>query len=565
MLADASCRVAVADASCVRCTVSTPTPSSAAGRRAAARPPREPVVSLVDLGGRSPWSVLPPLCLGFFMIMVDTTIVNIAVPTLVRTFDADLTSVGWVNSAYLLTFAVLLLVTGRLGDRYGPKRVFVVGLVVFTVSSLACGLAGSIGQLVVARAVQGVGSALMTPQTMSMIARVFPPARRGAAMGVWGSVAGVATITGPVLGGLFVETVGWEWIFFVNIPVGVVALWLAVTRLPRLDTHTRRLDGVGVVLSVVGMFLLVFGIQEGETFDWGTIAGPLTVWGAIALGAIVLTVFVLWQRRLGADALLPLSLFRHRNFSLANVAGAVSSFAMIGIFFPLTLFLQQVLGLSPLQAALVNLPGSLVSGLVAPLAGRLSDRYPGKWVVATGFALLTASVSWLVLVVEPGQAVWMLYLPMVVFGFGTGFLFSPLANLATSGLDQRTAGAGAGAFNMFRQVGGVIGSAAIVSTLTARLGTTIPQAARDAAASLPDDAREAFLGALGQARPADLAEGTLRLPTGIPADVAEQVQRVATEAVHAGFATAVAQTLLLAVAVLVVGVLSAVAMRARAE
>src|SRR4051794_34067596 len=172
--------------------------------------------ALVDLHGRSPWSILPPLCLGFFMIMLDTTIVNVAVPTLMRELDADVVAVGWVNSAYLLSFAVLLLVTGRLGDRFGPRPMFVAGLIVFTLTSLACGLAPNIGVLIGARALQGIGAALMTPQTMSMITRVFPAAKRGAAMGVWGATAGVATIAGPVLGGALVESWGWEWIFFVN-------------------------------------------------------------------------------------------------------------------------------------------------------------------------------------------------------------------------------------------------------------------------------------------------------------------------------------------------------------
>ncbi|WP_448631482.1 DHA2 family efflux MFS transporter permease subunit [Cellulomonas soli] len=520
--------------------------------------------ALVDLHGRSPWSILPPLCLGFFMIMVDTTIVNIAVPTLVSSFDATLTAVGWVNSAYLLTFAVLLLVTGRLGDTFGPRPVFVVGLVVFTLSSLWCGLSGTIEMLVVARAVQGIGGALMTPQTMSMITRVFPPQQRGAAMGIWGAVAGVATITGPVLGGLLVETVGWEWIFYVNIPVGVVALVLAVRRLPTLERHTRSFDGIGVILSVIGMFLLVFGIQEGATYDWGTITGPVTVWAVIAAGLVVLTGFVLWQRHRGQDALLPLTLFHRRNFSLSNVAGAAVSFAMIGIFFPLTLFLQSVLGLSPLQASLVNLPGSVISGVVAPFAGRLSDRVPGKWVVAGGFTFLTISVVWLSVLVEPGLATWQVLPPMVVFGLGTGCLFSPLANLATAGLDHRTAGAGAGAFNTTRQIGGVIGSAAIVAMLTSRLGTTIPAAAQDAAAALPEAYRQQFVDGFAQADAAAFSGGTgggLTLPDTVPADVAGQIQQVALDAVHSGFATAVGQTLLLAAAVLALGLLAALAMR----
>ncbi|WP_432457812.1 MDR family MFS transporter [Cellulomonas iranensis] len=518
---------------------------------------------LVDLRGRSPWSVLPPLCFGFFMIMVDTTIVNIAVPTLQDAFGASLVTVGWVNSAYLLTFAVLLLVTGRLGDRFGPRPVFVTGLVIFTLASLACGLSGSVGWLIAARAVQGVGGALMTPQTMAMITRVFPPQQRGAAMGVWGSVAGVATITGPVLGGLLVETVGWEWIFYVNVPVGAVALWLSFRQLPVLPTHARSLDGVGVVLSVVGLTLLVFGLQEGEAYDWGTIVGPVTVWGVVGAGVLVSGAFLLWQRHRGDDALLPLRLFVHRNFSLANVAGAAVTFAMTGIFFPFTLYLQQVLGLSPLHAALVGLPGSLLSGVIAPFAGRLSDRVPGKWVAFSGFATLAVAIGILATQVQPGVAVWRLVLPMVLFGVGTGLVFSPLASLATSGLDQRTAGAGAGAFNTTRQVGGVIGSAVVVATLTSRLAATMPAAAQDAAAGLPEQVRGPFVEGFRQAASAGLgAGGGFDVPAGVPADVAEQLRAAARTAVDAGFASAAAQTLAVTVGVLVLGALCALAMRA---
>jgi len=506
---------------------------------------------LVDLGGRSPWSIIPALCLGFFMIMLDTTIVNIAVPTLVTDLDASLTAVGWVNSAYLLSFAVLLLVTGRLGDRFGPRPMFVAGLVVFTLTSLACGLAPNIGVLIAARALQGIGAALMTPQTMSMITRVFPAAKRGAAMGVWGATAGVATIAGPVLGGALVESWGWEWIFFVNIPIGVVALYLAITKLPTLPTAARTFDILGVVLSIVGMFLLVFGLQEGETYDWGQVVGPIGIWEIVGAGVLVLGAFVLWQRHLGDDALMPLRLFHVRNFSLANVAGFAVTFAMTGLFFPFTIFLQTVLGLSALHAALVGLPGSLLSGIVAPFAGRLSDRVPAKWIVATGFAILVVVVTWLSLVIEPDAAVWELVLPMTFFGIGTGFLFSPLASTATAGLDHRTAGAGAGAFNTNRQIGGVIGSAAVVALLTSRLSVAIPGAIKDAAAGLPATEREKLLDGFAHADLSSFATGGSAVENPLLLD-----------AVHAGFSTAVGQTLLLTVAMLAVGLVASLSMKA---
>lgn len=519
--------------------------------------------ALVDLHGRSPWSILPPLCLGFFMIMLDTTIVNVAVPTLMKDLDADVTSVGWVNSAYLLTFAVLLLVTGRLGDKFGPRPVFICGLVVFSAASALCGLAGTVEMLIIARAMQGVGGALMTPQTMSMITRVFPPTKRGAAMGVWGAVAGVATITGPVLGGVLIP-VGWEWIFYVNVPIGVVALVFALRNLPILPRSNRTFDGLGVLLSVVGMFLFVFGLQEGSSYDWGTIRGPVTVWGVIATGFVILVAFGVWQWHRGDDALMPLKLFHSRNFSLANVGGAAVTFAMTGIFFPFTIFLQVSLGMTPLHSALVGLGGSLLSGVVAPFAGQLSDKVPGKWIVAAGFAILVGVVWALAQLAAPDVEVWKLVVTMCFFGIGTGCLFSPLANLATSGLDHRNAGAGAGAFNTNRQIGGVIGSAAIVAMFTSRLGVEIPKAADTASAQLPEQFRQRFVDAFSHIDQTALAGGSgnaFPLPDGVPADVAAQVQKVALGAVHTGLATAAGQTMLLTVAVLVVGLIAALAMK----
>lgn len=529
------------------------TPTSGASR----------VVPLVDLHGRSAWSVLPPLILGFFMIMVDTTIVNIAVPTLVRELDASLVAVGWVNSAYLLTFATLLLLSGRLGDRFGSRGVFLAGLVVFTVASAACGFSGHIGVLIASRAVQGIGAALMTPQTMAIITRVFPVSSRGAAMGLWGATAGVATIAGPLLGGVFVEYTGWEWIFFVNVPVGIVALWLGWVFLPRLGTHATDFDVLGVVLSLVGMGLVVFGVQEGSTYDWGVIAGPISVWSLVGVGVVVLGVFVWWQAHRGEHALLPLRLFRSWTFSLANVSGMAISFAMIGIFFPLTIFLQSILGLSPIEAALVNLPSSLVSGVVAPIAGRMSDKVPGKWVVSLGFAALAGSVAIIASMVRPELVAWHLVWPMLLFGVGTGCVFSPLANLATAGLDARTAGAGAGAFNTTRQMGGVLGSAVIVAVLTSSLASRLPAAAVTASQALPEQYRDAFVDGLSSisgeisAEAGGGAAGGFELPAGVPEAVKEQVTKVAADAVNHGFASAVSTTMFVAVGVLVLGLVTA--------
>ena len=230
--------------------------------RAAARAASAPTTP-----GRSPWPALWALVIGFFMILVDTTIVSVANPAIKAALDPDsnnLDNVVWVTSAYLLAYAVPLLITGRLGDRFGPKRIYLIGLVVFTLASLMCGLSGTLELLIIARAVQGLGAALMTPQTMAVITRTFPPDRRGAAMGLWGATAGVATLVGPLAGGLLVDGLGWEWIFFINVPVGIVAFVMAWIFVPHLPTHPHRFDIPGVILSAVGLFLIVFGLQEGD-------------------------------------------------------------------------------------------------------------------------------------------------------------------------------------------------------------------------------------------------------------------------------------------------------------
>ena len=240
----------------------------------------------------NPWPALVALCIGFFMILVDTTIVSVATPAIIDDLDAEVNSVVWVTSAYLLAYAVPVLITGRLGDRYGPKNLYLLGLTVFTVSSLWCGLTGSVEMLIVARVFQGLGAAMITPQTMAIITRIFPAERRGQAMALWGATAGVATWSARSWAAYSSTALGWEWIFFINVPVGVVGFALAWRLVPRLATSTHRFDWLGVALSGVGMFLLVFGIQEGHQYDWGTITGIITVPLLIVAGLVLFALFV---------------------------------------------------------------------------------------------------------------------------------------------------------------------------------------------------------------------------------------------------------------------------------
>ncbi|MGR0218449.1 DHA2 family efflux MFS transporter permease subunit [Agromyces sp. ZXT2-6] len=453
-----------------------------------------------------PWPALWALVMGFFMILVDTTIVTIANPAILRDLDADLTAVIWVTSAYLLAYAVPLLITGRLGDRFGPKRVYLVGLVVFTLASLWCGVSGDIGMLIAARAVQGLGAALMTPQTMAVIARVFPPNRRGAAMGLWGAVAGVAMLVGPILGGVLVDALGWQWVFLVNVPFGIAAFLLAWRFVPRLETHAHRFDWLGVVLSAVGMFLVVFGIQEGQTFGWGTIVGPITVWGLIIAGILTLAAFVAWQAVNRVEPLLPLSLFRDRNFALSNVAITFVGLGLVAMPLPLAFYFQVARGLTPTEGALMLVPMAVVSGVLAPFVGRLGDRVDPKWIAFAGLATVALALGWYILLMTPDVALWLLLPPSALLGLGMSGVFAPLASTATRNLPPARAGAGSGVYTMTRQIGSVLGSAAIAALMTARLAAELPgfdaEAVRRAdggsAAGLPPLLAEGFTASMSQ-------------------------------------------------------------------
>ena len=413
---------------------------------------------------KDPWPALFALCLGFFMILVDSTIVSVATPAIIADLDADVNSVVWVTSAYLLAYAVPVLITGRLGDRFGPKRLYLTGLTVFTLASLWCGLTDSIEGLVLARVVQGLGAAMITPQTMAIITRIFPAQRRGKAMSLWGATAGVATLVGPILGGVLVDGLGWEWIFFINIPVGIVGFVLAWRLVPTLPTNQHRFDWLGVVLSGVGMFLLVFGIQEGHELDWSSTVIAMIVGGVVVLGA-----FVVWQARNTREPLVPLELFRDRNFSLANVAISVMGFAITSMAIPLMLWAQVVRGLNPTRAALLLVPMAVMTIALAKPVGILTDRVHPRAITGVGFTLLVGATVGIAAVMASGAATWWLVPPMIVFGIGNATVWAPNSATATRNLPLHQAGAGAGVYNATRQVGAVIGSAAIAVLIDARL------------------------------------------------------------------------------------------------
>lgn len=452
----------------------------------------------------NPWPALWAMVIGFFMILVDSTIVSVATPAIRDDLATDYNSVIWVTSAYLLAYAVPLLITGRLGDRFGPKNVYLTGLAVFTVSSLWCGLTDSVEWLIIARVVQGLGASMMTPQTMAVITRTFPPANRGRAMALWGATAGVATLVGPVLGGVLVDNAGWEWIFIINVPVGIVGFALAWRLVPALETHTHQFDWVGVVLSAIAMFLIVFGIQEGEKYDWGQIEGLLSVPLLIAAGLVVLAVFVAWQARNRREPLVPLSLFRDRNFSVSTLGISAVSFSVTAMAFPFMLWTQTVLGFDATQAGLLFVPMAVVTAAMAPVVGRMSDRMHPRWLASVGFASSSIAIVGTALVMAPDTPVWQLLVLNALLGFGNAFLWAPLASTATRNLPMSSAGAGAGVYNTTRQVGAVLGSAAIAAAISARLAHHLPQASGSAAegvgaGSLPDALGGPFTDAMAEA------------------------------------------------------------------
>ncbi|WHU45281.1 MFS transporter [Gordonia sp. L191] len=452
-----------------------------------------------------PWLSLMALCVGFFMILVDMTIVAVAQPEIQVALRTDVNGIVWVTSAYLLTYAVPLLITGRLGDKYGPKLVYQVGLVVFTAASVWCGFAGSIGELIAARALQGIGAALITPQTMALITRIFPPEKRGAAMGVWGTVAGVATLVGPLLGGILTDQFGWEWIFFVNLPVGIVGLILAATLVPSVDTHDHSFDWIGVVLSAVGLSALVFGIQDGEKYDWAP-----WIWVLIIGGIAVMAVFIYWQSRIRTEPLVPLSLFKDRNFTLSNIGIASMGFAISGLMIPVMFFLQLVGGMSPTRSAVMMVPMAVLTGFLAPIVGRILDKVHPSAIIATALLLQSIAVGWVGVIARPATPVWQLVIPMCLMGIASAGIWAPLAATATRNLPWQQAGAGAGVYNTTRMIGSVIGSAAVGAIMQTRLAAELPGVntteQSNAVSQLPAFVREPFATAMGQ---------SLYLPAGV--------------------------------------------------
>jgi len=417
------------------------------------------------------WWTLAAVSFGLFMIMLDNTVVNVALPSIRDDLGISISELEWVVNGYALTFGVLLLTGGKLADLLGRRRIFMLGLVVFTASSLACGLAGSAGMLIGARVVQGVGAALMNPATLSIITATFPPRQRGMAIGIWAGVSALALAIGPLVGGILTEHIDWSWIFFINIPIGIAGL--AAARIfideSRDTSHEQRLDLPGLVTSGVGLFALTFGLIESNERGWGD---PLVL-GLFAVAALFLAAFVLLERHQRLP-MLDLSLFRNSTFAAANAVMLLVGFAMFGTFFFVSIYMQSVLDYSPVQAGAIFLPMTCLIILVAPAAGRLSDRVGPRALMVPGLALITVSLV-LFSLLDQSSNFWDVLPALVVGGLGMAMAMAPTTSAAMGSVPIDKAGVGSAVINSMRQVGGAVGLALIGAIMATRFDPASPR------------------------------------------------------------------------------------------
>jgi EmrB/QacA subfamily drug resistance transporter len=427
------------------------------------------------------------------MLMLDNTVVNVALPTIQRDLGAGLSELEWIVSGYALTFAALLLTGGKLADLFGRRLVFVAGLAIFAGSSLACALAPTAAFLIGARVAQGAGAALMNPATLSIITAAFPPRQRGTAIGIWVGVAASALAIGPLVGGLLTEHVGWSSIFYVNVPVGILAIVASLVLVDesRDTSREQRLDLPGLVTSGLGLFALTYALIEANAYGW--MSGRIV--GAFALSVVSLAVFVALELRQRLP-MLDLSLFRSGTFTGANTVVLLVTLAMFGVFFFVSLYMQNILGYSPVQTGAAFLPLTLLIILVAPIAGRLSDRLGSRWLLATGMMVVGAQLLYFSRL-GVHESYWTLVPAMLAGGIGMASVMTPATAAALSGVSLDKAGVGSAVLNSSRQVGGSIGIALMGAIMAGKLGDAHAPAAfvRGLSAALEVAAVIAFAGA----------------------------------------------------------------------
>jgi EmrB/QacA subfamily drug resistance transporter len=402
--------------------------------------------------------------IALFMVTLDNLVVTTALPVIRKDLHATLQGLEWTVNAYTLTFAVLLLTGAALGDRFGRKRLFTIGMSIFTFGSVGAALAPSINALIAARAVQGIGGAIVTPLTLTILSAAVPKERRGLVLGAWGGISGLAVAIGPLVGGAIVEGISWQWIFWVNVPIGLLVVPLAARRLTESTGPYSRLDLPGLGLASAGLLGIVWGLVRGNQAGWGS----TEIVGSLVAGAVVLVAFALWELRAAAP-MLPMRFFRSRAFTATNVASLFMFFGMFGSIFLLAQFLQTVQGYSPLAAGVRILPWTMAPIFIAPLAGALSDRIGGRPLLALGLTLQALGLGWLAAVTTPTVAYIDLVPGFVVSGVGMALFFAPVANVVLSAVRPEEEGQASGANNAIRELGGVFG-VAVLATIFSSYG-----------------------------------------------------------------------------------------------
>jgi EmrB/QacA subfamily drug resistance transporter len=415
------------------------------------------------------WWTLGAVSFGLFMIMLDNTIVNVALPSIQQDLNIGVSELEWVFNGYALTFGVLMLTGGKLADMLGRRRIFVAGLVIFTVASLACGLAASAGMLIGARVVQGAGSALMNPATLSIITATFPPRQRGMAIGIWAGVSAMALAIGPLVGGLITEHWSWNWIFFINVPIGILAIVVArlVIDESRDMSAEQRLDLPGLLSSAIALFALTYGLIEANTYGW-TSPRILALFGLAAVAFAVFIVLELRQR----VPMLDLKLFKNGTFAGANSVMLLVGLAMFGVFFYNSLFLQNIIGWSAVQTGASFLPMTVLIILVAPIAGKYSDRVGSRWLMGSGMVLLAISL-FIFSRLDATSNFWDILPGLLIGGLGMAVVMTPTTAAAMGSVPVDKAGVGSAVLNSGRQVGGALGIA-VMGAIIASYATGIP-------------------------------------------------------------------------------------------
>ncbi len=432
------------------------------------------------------WLVLAVLSAALFMINLDVTIVNIALPGIMDGLSASLADGEWVLNIYVLVFAVLLITMGRLGDIFGRRKLFISGLIVFTSASLLCGLASGIEWLVGARALQAAGGAAMMPATLSILNITFHGSQKGLAMGIWGASAGAAAALGPIIGGLLVGGLGWQWVFLVNIPIGVIALVAARRIIPESvePGAGRSIDLPGILAASAGIGTLTYALVEGQAFGW---TSPLII-GLLIFSLLAFVAFIVIEAKSPAP-LIELSLFRVRSFSAGNVLGLLLMFCLVGAIFMTVMYLQLVREFSPMTTGLLLLPLPLALMIVSPLAGRLADHIPMRWVMAAGM-LMVATAFFFMRQFDLDTGTWAIVLPLAAAGIGMGLVMAPLGAVVMGSAPIAKSGAASGVLTTMRQVGAIMGISALGAVLQFRLVANLrdffmhvpfmPQSAKDA-------------------------------------------------------------------------------------